>query len=86
MSKLKPEPVDITNLLLQEGGYPHLTEAPITPAPKQNKFKGTYKPDTKHSQAIERCKEDRGGEFSNVLVGKRTDAYRNLGWINGKKK
>ena len=82
-SKLKQSAMDsvgeLPNLLLRECGYPHLPAIPLTPAPKQNKFKGTYKPDTKHSQAIERCKEDRGGEFSNALVGKRTDDYRNLG-------
>jgi hypothetical protein len=80
MSRLKPDPVDITNLLLREGGYPHLPEAPIelTPPAQHNKFKGTYKPDTKHSQAIERCKEDRGGEFSNISLSSKVGVYKNL--------
>ena len=81
-SKLKADAMDsvgeLPNLLLGESGYPYLPAIPLTPAPKQNKFKGTYKPDTKHSQAIERCKEDRGGEFSNISLSSKV-TYKFLG-------
>lgn len=50
----------------------------IAASAQHNKYKGVLKQTRQMMDAMERCRQDRGGEFSNLSTSSKVGVYKNL--------